>query len=126
MLKFFAILLATLAIVACGGPDDVDAIQAGEGSIVDVTMCSCVNEPILSNTKANACTHMMASKTPEEITLETMACRKTLDVPEGGPDLCFCMRTMSEDPGIRSACEAILPDDMSPREITAKLVECGK
>ena len=125
-MKILATLLTTFIIAACGGQDDVSAARADGSSGSAVTMCECANEPLTTDARVNACNQLIASKTPEEVTLETMACNKVLEAPDDGPDLCFCLKTISEDPAIMAACEAILPDDMSPREISAKLVACSR
>ena len=125
-MKILATLLAIFIIAACGGQDDISTARADDSSDSAVTICGCANEPMTTDARVNACNRLIASKTTEEVTLETMACKKALEVPDVGPDLCFCMKTMSEDPGITAACEAILPNDMSPREISAKLVACSR
>jgi len=40
--------------------------------------------------------------------------------------MCYCMRAMNEDPTVMAMCEDIIPEDMTPREIGRKMVECSR
>ena len=121
-MKIIMTLVIGALVVACGGADNPGPSSAD----VDITFCSCTNEPIRTDAKAKACGALMESVSPEEAAGKVMACREQLPVPEGGPDLCFCIRTMSRDPEIGKACEALLPENMSPAEMAKLAVDCGR
>lgn len=115
MIRSLAIA-AALILVGCS--------SGGEESVGDVSLCSCVNDPPTSGARVNACAEIMNSMTPEAVAGETLACRASMPVPEDGPDLCYCARSMSQDPAIIEACNALLPDDMSAREATEIVAQC--
>tara|TARA_R110002096_G_scaffold154923_1_gene319113 strand:+ start:14720 stop:15082 length:363 start_codon:yes stop_codon:yes gene_type:complete len=114
-------MLATLLIVACGDTGNSEAAAAA-----DVDFCTCVNEPMTSNARVKACNNLVNAMTPEETVTKTFACRESLPVPDGGPDLCFCLRTTTRDREILEACQAIIPEDMTPMEMTTKKAACGR
>jgi len=119
------VLLATLSVAACGGPDDSGMAGTGGDSDANVTFCSCVNEPATTDSKAAACGAMLNALTPEEAARKTNACRQQVPIPAGGPDLCFCLKSSSTDPDVVKACQAILDkENMTPREISNKVVAC--
>lgn len=119
-------VFTAMFVVACGDSGGPEATITADGSTVDFDYCTCVNEPLNTDDKLKACGNMMDSMTPEEVTTKAFECRAARPVPEGGPDLCFCLRTMSTDPAIGEACQALIPEDMTPRELAAKMVECGQ
>jgi len=125
-MKQFASLILILSVAACGGPADTDPAGAGVAAAGDVTFCSCVTDVPTTSARLDACAALMDGKTPEDIAVEAMACRRSVPVPEGGPDLCYCMRAMNEDPTVMAMCEDIIPEDMTPREIGRKMVECSR
>lgn len=116
------VILAMATVASCGGDGDSVATAAGEA----VDFCTCANEPIVTDARLKACSDLLESVSPEVAAGETMACRQDLPVPEGGPDLCFCVRTMSEDPEIHAACEALLPDDMAPLQLSRIVARCAQ
>jgi hypothetical protein len=61
-----------------------------------------------------------------DIATKAMGRRETLAVPEGGPDICFCLRTTSRDPNVLQQCESVIPEDWTPENLTKKIVECGR
>lgn len=112
-----------LIVVACGESGGPPTAAAGDAA-GDMDFCSCVNEPLNTSAKLAACGNLMESMTPEENARRAIECRESLPVPEGGPDLCFCLRTATRDVALLEQCEAIIPDDMTPRELTKKTVDC--
>jgi hypothetical protein len=48
----------------------------------------------------------------------------SVEMSSEGPDLCFCLQTMTTDPEIAQACEALIPQDLAPAQMTALIVEC--
>jgi hypothetical protein len=120
-MRTLVFILVTFLIVACSDAGNSQATAAAE-----VDFCSCVNEPMTSNARVKACNDLTNSMTPEETVTKSFACRESLTVPEGGPDLCFCLRTTTRDREILEACQAIVPEDMTPMELTTKMVECGR
>ena len=125
MKKCIAAVVAIL-IAACGGSNEPESAMASEADAADVTVCSCISEPATTSARANACTELMDSMTPEEITTETMACRATSGVPEGGPDLCYCLQAINPDPSVAAKCQEIIPENMSPTEMAEKVAECSR
>lgn len=125
-MKKFASLILLMSLVACGGPADGDPAGAGVAAAGEVTLCSCATDIPTTSARANACTALMEPMTPEELAVETMACRRTVPVPEGGPDMCYCMRAMNTDPTVMAMCEEIIPENMTPQEIGRKMVECSR
>lgn len=113
-------------VIACGDSGGPEATITADGSTGDFDYCTCVNEPLNTDAKLKACGDMMDSMTPEEVTTKAFECRAAISVPEDGPDLCYCLRTTTTDPAIMEACQALIPENMTPRELTAKLVECGQ
>jgi hypothetical protein len=122
-MKLTITLLVALLITACGnsGNDESGASMASE-----IDFCSCVNEPLNTDARVKACNDMMNAMTPAENVTKSMACREKLAVPDDGPDLCFCLRTTSRDEELLAACEAIVPEDMSPRELANTIAECAQ
>ncbi len=118
-------ILVALLIAACGQSSDAGLAETSDTTATEETVCSCVNEPILTDAKANACEDIFSAMTPESIALQTMECRKSVPVPDGGPDLCYCIRAVQPDPEVWAMCEDLLPKDMTPAEISAKYVECA-
>ena len=119
-------VIAALFVLACGSSENSETAAANGGTAGEIDFCSCVNEPLNTDARLKACGAMMNSLTPTESATKTMACREALPVPEGGPDLCFCLRTTSRDAELMSACEALIPDDMTPLQLTRKTVECAQ
>jgi len=91
----------------------------------EVTLCECVNEPIRTGEKALACGRLTESLGPQVVATETMKCRETLAPPAGGPDICFCMRSNSQDPEIQQACMALI-NTISPNEMGVVLRDCAR
>jgi hypothetical protein len=91
----------------------------------EVTLCDCVNEPIRTDEKALACGRLTENLGPQVVATETMKCRETLAVPANGPDICFCMRTNSQDAEIQQACMALI-NSLSPNEMGAMLRDCAR
>ncbi len=125
-MKAPTLLLLTLVIAACGGADDPQAAAAADNGDAEVTFCSCTNEPIRTSAKANACAALMEAVGPAEAASKAIACREQLPVPAGGPDRCFCLRTATQDPALQEACKAILPEDLTPRQMRDLIVECSR
>lgn len=113
-----------LSIVACGQSSDPQAANSGDAAAGDMDFCSCVNEPLDTSAKLAACGELMESMTPAENSRRTFECREALPVPKGGPDLCFCLRTATRDAALLEQCEAIIPDDMTPREFAITTGKC--
>ncbi len=120
-MRTLVFMLASMLIVACG-----DAGNSQTTASAEVDFCTCVNEPMTSNARVKVCNDLMNSMTPEETTTKSFACRESLPVPEGGPDLCYCLRTTTRDRELLEACQAIIPEDMTPMEMTTKKVACGR
>ena len=125
-MKILIPVFMTLLIVACGESPNSQASIISEQAEGAVDFCTCVNEPISTGGRHKACSKLMDSMTPEESTTKTFACRAALPVPDGGPDLCFCLRTTTSDVEIQKACQAIIPEDMTPKQLTVKMVECSR
>ncbi|HNP62669.1 MAG TPA: hypothetical protein PKH39_01980 [Woeseiaceae bacterium] len=125
-MKIFVPVIVALLIVACGESENLQTTVAGEDRSGEVDFCTCVNEPISTNARHKACSELMNSMTPEESATKTFACRAALPVPDGGPDLCFCLRTTTSDVEIHKACQAIIPEDMTPTQLTVKMAECAR
>jgi hypothetical protein len=119
-------VFVTLLIVACGDSQNAQTATAGEDSAGAVDFCTCVNEPLNTDARLKACGDLMDSMTPEETATRSIACREALPVPEGGPDLCFCLRTTTTDADIMQACEALIPEDMTPMQLTRTIAECSR
>lgn len=115
-----------LFIVACSDSGEAQTAIAGGDSAGTVDFCSCVNEPLNTDARLKACNTMMNSMTPEESATRTIECRETIPVPDGGPDMCFCLRTTTRDTAVLKVCEALIPEDMTPRQLTEKMVECSR
>lgn len=115
-------VVVALFVMACGNSENSQTVAAAG----EIDFCSCVNEPLNTNARVKACGAMMNSTTPTESATKTMACREALPVPEGGPDLCFCLRTTSRDAELMAACEALIPDDITPLQLSRKTVECAQ
>ena len=112
--------LASLAVLAA-------LVTAGLVSASD-EFCRCANEGISNEAEAQACGALMEGLSDYEIAERTMRCRAEMPVPDGGPDLCFCMKTMSSDPEIRTACDAILdelPEDMDQVQMFSLIQRCA-
>lgn len=118
-MKLLVPVAIALLVMACGSAED-------DGVVAEIDFCSCVNEPLDTNARVKACGDLMNSLTPAENASKAMACRENLPVPEGGPDLCFCLRTTSRDVDLMAACEAIIPDDMTPRQLTKTMADCAQ
>jgi hypothetical protein len=125
LIPVFLAILAVL-VIACGDSGDSQVVQASEDAGSDVDYCTCVNEPINTNARHKACSALINSMTPEETAAKAIACRESLPVPEGGPDLCYCLRTTTSDVEILKQCEAMIPEDWEPEDFTRKIVECGR
>ncbi|MEO0996153.1 MAG: hypothetical protein AAFX58_01425 [Pseudomonadota bacterium] len=125
-MKLSTLLISVLAVAACGGADDPPAAATADAGDAEVTFCSCTNEPIRTSAKANACAELMEPISPAEAAGKAIACREQLPVPDGGPDLCFCLRTMTRDPALQEACSAILPADVTPQRMTEMIVDCSR
>lgn len=122
-MKRIIIPVLGLLIAACGGPSGGGGDAA---TAADVTLCDCVTEISVTSARADACTALMAPMSPEELTVETMACREAVPVPEGGPDLCYCLSAIRADATVMGLCEDIIPKDITPREISAAMVDCAQ
>lgn len=118
------VFAAVFILATSGLIDSQTAVADDEADEIDY--CSCVNEPITTDAKAQICGNLMESMTPEESATRTFECRATLPVPDGGPDLCFCLRTTTTDPALAQACQALIPQNITPAELAAKMVECAK
>ena len=125
LIAFTIALTFAVTIAACGGTDDSGTGLVSESAAAEVTFCSCVNEPIRTDARANACNELMTSITPAEIASRTMACREAEGVPEGGPDLCYCLQTTTTDPLVAQACQELIPKNMTPTQLSAKIAECA-
>ncbi len=125
-MKTLIALSLTLFLVACGGPGDPGTMLVNESAAADVTICTCVNEPISTDERANACNALMNSMSAEDIATETVACRSALPVPDGGPDLCFCLQVMTPTAEIAAACEDIIPKNITPTQMAAKVADCAR
>lgn len=125
-MRILATVFTAIVIAACGSQDDEETALAAGGSNSDVTFCSCVNEPITTDAKAAACGKLIDAIAPEQTAAKTVACRQQIPVPEGGPDLCFCLRSSPRDLETVQACEALIPKDITPRQLSAKVVECAQ
>ena len=90
-----------------------------------VTFCDCVNTPIDTDTKHAACTKMIESMGPQKSASEARACRANLPVPAGGPDVCFCLRSRSQDPELRKTCQSKL-EKLSDSQLMSKSRECAQ
>ena len=121
-----------LAITACGNPADTNAVAADDTSSDDLTICSCMLEVTTTSTRANSCAELIATKTPEEIVEVSAACHSGAMTPGTIPassrelDLCYCLQATITDPDIFAACEAIIPANITPPEISEKIVECSR
>lgn len=125
-MKLLIPVFLILLIVACGDSENSQIAEANDdaGGVVDY--CTCVNEPINTNARHKACSDLVNSMTPEEAATKAFACRETLPVPAGGPDLCYCLRTTTRDVDILEQCKAMIPEDWEPEDFTRKIVECGR
>ncbi len=121
-MKTIIILYTTITLAACNSSEEIKIADAGD---TEVDLCSCTNEPVSTSAKAQACGVLIESMTPREIAEKKVACRQDLPVPEGGPDLCFCLKTFTTDPVVAKACEAIIPKNITPEELVAKQVACS-
>lgn len=115
----------TLALMACGDSGGPQTAMASDTDAGEVDFCSCVNEPLDTDARVKACGDLMNSMSPTESTERTMACRAALPMPEDGPDLCYCLRVISTDPDVAKACDALVSDDMTPRELVEKTNACA-
>lgn len=50
----------------------------------------------------------------------------TSDLPDGGPDLCYCLQAISPDPSDAAACKEIIPENISPAEMAEQIANCSK
>lgn len=125
-MKILLFVFVSSFLTACGDSGDSQTARAAGNSGGEVDYCTCVNEPITSDVKHKACSQLMNSMTPEETAAKAMACRESLAVPQGGPDLCFCLRTTSSDADLMRQCDDMIPDDWTAEELTRKLVECAQ
>ena len=71
------------------------------------TLCDCVNYPPNTDAKLSACSALIESMDQGEMVSQSMACKKEVPVPAGGPDMCYCMHGESDDPAVRAQCEAL-------------------
>lgn len=124
-MKHYALCVMTLFIISCSDNGSNDIAQETGLVADDVTLCSCANETIDSDAKARACAALIESMSPEDAAAGTAACRENMAAPADGPDICFCLKTFSQDPGILKACDALISDDLSPRELNAMMLECA-
>lgn len=123
-MKPAVVVVALLVLAACGKENSGDPGDFSVAADGEVTFCSCANEPVQSGAKAKACAALMESVPQQEAVTRIMECREQLAVPADGPDLCFCVRTLSQDPEIRVACEALLPDNPSREEVARITLAC--
>lgn len=92
---------AVLFTVACSDVPDAQA---------KYTLCDCVIHPPNTDAKLAACSRLIDSMDQGEMIRQTMACKNEVPVPEGGPDICYCMHGESEDPDVRGQCQALFEE----------------
>ncbi|GEM_PF-3379936 len=119
-------VLVALFVIACGDPGTNQDVAADESSAGGIDFCTCVNEPLNTDARLKACNDLMSTLTPEQNATKAIECREALPVPDGGPDLCYCLRTTTRDEEILAACEALIPDDMTPKELTRTIAGCAR
>ncbi|NNC77838.1 MAG: hypothetical protein HKN77_07735 [Woeseiaceae bacterium] len=124
-MKTTVLVLALLVFAACGN-DDSNLTETNGSANAQVTFCSCANEPARTGEKAKACAALMESVPQQEAITRLMACREQLEMPDDGPDLCFCFLTMSQDPQVRKACDDLLPENPSRSEIKEMTLACSR
>ena len=90
-----------------------------------MTLCDCANKPIKDDAQAAACSQLTGSFTPEELATKVLKCRETLAAPADGPDICFCMRSNSQDPAVQEACLA-LAENISPSDMYSVTKDCAR
>lgn len=114
-------LAAIAVLVACSGD------HAADGSLTaDTTFCDCANYPITSGDKARFCTDLMKTMSKEDVVTQTTSCRRSMPVPDGGPDVCFCLRTMTEDPELHATCEALVEKEVDKHGLEKVLLSCSR
>ncbi|MDJ0709667.1 MAG: hypothetical protein QNJ14_04715 [Woeseiaceae bacterium] len=126
-------LTAAAFLAGCGGEAPEPPIdhtssqgQAASQLTAGMTICDCANNLIASGEKARFCTELMTTMDPNEFVTQTMNCRKSMPVPEGGPDTCFCLKTMTEEPDMRATCKDLLETETERRGLDEVLLSCSK
>ena len=112
--KLCTILLLPI-LASCGDPSMAGA---------DYTLCDCVNQPPNSDAKLQACSELMEAMDPADLTSQALACRAELPVPEGGPDVCYCLQASSSDPEVHATCQALV-DEVDPSELRSLVRHCA-
>ena len=56
--------------------------------------------------RIEACIKLMDSMPAEEMSKRTVACRAAIPVPEGGADICYCLRAVGSDPKVQQSTTA--------------------
>ncbi len=111
------IVIAVIGMLSFGLP--------GWGLPSEMTLCDCANTPIKTDAQAAACSQLTRRFTPEVLATETLKCREALAVPKDGLDICFCMRSNSQDPNVQQACRALV-NRVSPGDMYAVTKDCAK
>ena len=119
-------VILTCALIACGESGGPQTAMASDAPAGEIDFCTCVNEPMDTDARLKTCTKLIEAMSPGESTKRTMECRAALPMPEGGPDLCYCLRVITTDPEVANACKALIDEDMTPRELVEKSTECAK
>ena len=91
------------------------------GASVDI--CSCVNEPINTDIKAQSCGELLSGMTPEDTVRAKGECNAKLS-RERGLDICSCLKSFHTDPDIIKACEDIIGKDTKPSEMARIAADC--
>lgn len=127
-MKLNTLVIAAILVAACERDNAVETAGptiSGNTNGSEVTFCSCANDPARSGARAQACAELMESVPQQEAVTRIMECREQLAMPGDAPDLCFCVRTLSQDPEIRAACEALLPENPSRAELARIMTACA-
>lgn len=90
-----------------------------------MTVCDCANKPIKDDREAAECARVTRMYTPEVLATKVLECREALAAPADGPDICFCMRSNSQDPAVQQACLALV-DSISPSDMYSVTKDCAK
>jgi len=117
MKTLFVILIAISLLLLSGYTTMVHADES-------VTFCDCILKPIVTDAKHAACSQMMESMGAQKMAAERRTCLENVPVPAGGPDVCFCMKSRSKDPALRTTCRSILKT-LSDSQMLSKSRECA-
>jgi len=88
-----------------------------------VTFCDCILKPIVTDAKHAACSHRIETMGAQKMAAERRACLENVPIPAGGPDVCFCMKSRSKDPGLRKTCQSMI-ETLSDSQFMSKSREC--